>query len=96
MTSCRGHASFDAAVYGFVMDGTMSKRSSFMFALPSFWEGIARTFDLAGSYDEYNGLWEGSASDAAALNQDWWAVGDDLRDAIAVAGYRPRFRDPMT
>ena len=26
----------------------------------------------------------------AALLQDWWAVGDDLREAIAVAGYRPR------
>jgi len=72
------------------MDVTVSKRSSFMFALPSVWEGIARTFDLAGNYDEYNGLWEGPESDAIALLQDWWAVGDDLREAIAAAGYRPR------
>lgn len=72
------------------MDITVSKRSSFMFALPSVWEGIARTFDLAGSYDEYNGLWEGSESDEAALCQDWYAVGDALREAIVGAGYRPR------
>jgi len=78
------------AMYGLCMDATVSKRSSFMFALPSVWEGIARTFDLAGNYDEYNGLWAGSESDAAALHQDWCAVGDALREAIAAAGYRLR------
>lgn len=73
-----------------LMGITLSKRSSFMFARPSVWEGIARTFDFAGNYDEYNGLWEGSESDEAALRQDWYAVGDALREAIASAGYRPR------
>ena len=72
------------------MEITVSKRSSFMFTVPNVWEGVARTFDLAGDYDEYNGLWEGSESDEAALRQDWCAVGDALREAIATAGYRPR------
>ena len=66
----------------------MSKRSSFMFALPSVWEGIARTFDLAGNYDEYNGLWEGPESDAVALLKIGgpWATTSARRSPSPVTG----------
>ena len=56
--------------------------------LPPFLSGVARTFDLAGTIDQYESG-SGSERDAEAIHADWRAVGDDLRRAMASFGYQP-------
>ncbi len=61
----------------------ISAWSTFLFARPSFLEGIARTMDLGGALQEYNYSYSGEAADMRAMYADWRAIGDDLRRAIA-------------
>ena len=57
-------------------------RSDFLFARPSFIEGIARMVDLAGSLNTYNSVPTAEEADGRALYEDWKAVGHDLRVAL--------------
>lgn len=53
-----------------------------LYARPSFIEGLARTLDIGGTFDEYNYAADYDEADAAALASDWYAVGADLYRAI--------------
>ena len=54
-------------------------RTDFLFARPSFWEGMARTVDLGGTLQEYNRTWH---PDLVALQMDWRMVASDLNVAL--------------
>ena len=59
----------------------MQTRSDFLFARPSFIEGMARLFDFGGTLNEYNTV---LMTDETALALDWASVGADLWDALDV------------
>jgi hypothetical protein len=69
----------------------MRHYSDFLFARPSFIEGVARVMDLGATLQEYNGHGSSEEADSIALMSDWRAVGDDLRRAMhQVAGNATR------
>lgn len=57
-------------------------RSTFLFALPSWQEGVGRLVDFGDTLTEYNRTATAEAADARATAQDWLAVGDYLRRAL--------------
>jgi hypothetical protein len=57
-------------------------RADFLFASPSALTGVARFFDLAGTFDCYNASPTENEADAKATFTDWLCVGDAFRDAI--------------
>ncbi len=59
----------------------MSKLSTFLFADPSFTEGMARVLDLRGVLNLYNNSQTADQADFWAIYADWRAVGRDIRDA---------------
>lgn len=59
-----------------------SVRSTFLFALPTWQEGVGRLVDFADALTEYNSTKEPENADARATAQDWLAVGDELRTAM--------------
>jgi hypothetical protein len=64
----------------------MSDFTTFLFARPSFIEGLARLFGFSGSLNEYNSSPSPEVADTRAITADWMAVGADLRGAIATSG----------
>lgn len=60
----------------------------YLFAMPTFWSGVARVVDLAGRFDDYNFSVDEAEADAVATWTDWIAVGDDL--AVAAESVRER------
>ena len=58
-------------------------RSTFLFATPSWYEGVGRLMDFANSLSAYNRTSTPEDADARATTQDWLAVGDRLRSALA-------------
>lgn len=56
--------------------------SEFLFARPSFLEGVARIMDFTGSLNEYNTSNSGEQADTRALRADWTAVGKDIKKAM--------------
>jgi hypothetical protein len=60
--------------------------SNYLFSMPSFLSGAARTLDLAGQFDEYNSSPSPMVADARALASDMIAVGQDLRSAMVSGG----------
>lgn len=56
--------------------------TSFLFASPSFLEGLARTIDLGATLDEYNSSITPEQADFLALKNDWEVVGEDIAYAI--------------
>ncbi|MBI2551870.1 hypothetical protein HYW17_01040 [Candidatus Uhrbacteria bacterium] len=54
----------------------------YLFAKPSFIEGVGRVLDLGGVLDTYNISTTPAEADAKALRTDWMAVGNDLRSAM--------------
>jgi hypothetical protein len=56
--------------------------SDFLFARPSFAEGMARILDLYGIMHEYNKSKTPEEADAWALYKDFKAVGIDLTEAM--------------
>lgn len=67
----------------------MGCRSDLLFAQPSALYGLARLFDLGGTFDSYNESPTPAMADAWALLNDWCHVGQDLviafPDALADA-----------
>ena len=53
-----------------------------MFARPSFIGGAARLFDFAGTLNAYNMSATGELADIRAFQEDWKAIGDDMRAAL--------------
>ena len=60
----------------------MNPYTSFLFARPSFVEGVARSLDLGGTLQEYNGSFSPQQADATALLLDWRAIKADLLAAM--------------
>ena len=60
-------------------DTKMGDYTSFLFAKPSFLEGMARVLDLGGTLTEYNRSRSGSEADETALLSDWLALAEDVR-----------------
>jgi len=62
----------------------MGNFSDFLFARPSFLEGMARIVDVRGVLNTYNTAASAQEADAIAMLADWSAVGQSIWDAIAV------------
>jgi hypothetical protein len=60
----------------------MGEFTSYLFARPSFVEGIGRLFDFGGTLNEYNYSLDEDQADQVALECDWHAIGQDLRAAV--------------
>ncbi len=58
----------------------MSDYTSFLFARPSFLEGVSRLLDFGNTMNEYNYSRNGDEADRRALRADVLAVGDDIRN----------------
>ncbi|MEO8637564.1 MAG: hypothetical protein ABI430_01535 [Candidatus Taylorbacteria bacterium] len=59
-------------------------KSNRLFAEPSFFEGVASVVDLgAVIHKDYNFSETGVEADHKALQNDWRAVGDDIRNSIS-------------
>ena len=59
------------------------RRTDFLYARPSFVEGVARLFDLRGTLNEYNGSPTTTFADGYAIGMDWYVVGRDIEEAIS-------------
>jgi hypothetical protein len=57
----------------------MGDYTSFLFARPSFLEGMSRALDLGGTLQEYNRSRSGIDADETALRMDWMALEEDIR-----------------
>lgn len=57
--------------------------SDFLYARPSFLEGVARIIDLGNTLGEYN---TSETPDEIAISRDWTIVGNDLRTALESEG----------
>lgn len=71
-------------------------RTDFLFAVPSWLSGAARTLDMGGQFDEYNESPNEAAADAKALFADWWAVGDSLVNAMKAFRLESQKQEPQT
>jgi hypothetical protein len=56
--------------------------SDFLFASPSFLEGLARIIDFGNLLEKYNTSSSEDAADERAIRADWEAVGNDLYNTI--------------
>ena len=57
-------------------------RTDFLFARPSFIEGIASVLDLGATLIEYNESKTPEDADYIALKSDWGVIGNDIKNAI--------------
>lgn len=64
----------------------MSEKSTFLFARPSFAEGMARVVDLGSTMQVYNSSKSEKEADVKALKKDWEAVGEDILGAVKKYG----------
>ncbi len=55
--------------------------SNFLYAQPSFLEGLARVIDAGCVLDEYNNMRSSHEADSFAMWADWAAVGADIKAA---------------
>ena len=62
-----------------------NRHTDFLYARPSFVEGVARLLDFGNFLNTYNTSDSPEEADARALRADWCAVGDDLRAVLAEA-----------
>jgi hypothetical protein len=60
----------------------MSKLTTFLYAKPSFIEGVARLFDFSGSLNIYNCSDSPQQADSKAIASDWITVGCDIKRAV--------------
>lgn len=60
-----------------------SSYDEFLFARPSFIEGMARIMDFGNTLNEYN---DSPEPDEIALHLDWLSVGNNLRQAMKIYG----------
>lgn len=57
--------------------------SDYLFARPTFISGIARLFDFSGTLNVYNISPDEQTADMRAFQEDWKALGNDMRAALA-------------
>ena len=53
-----------------------------LFSMPSASSGVARLFDISGSFDKYNVDTSEWVADLKALSADWAMVGNDLATSM--------------
>lgn len=63
----------------------MEPVSDFLFAEPSFLEGVARLFDFGNTLNEYNVSPDGDAADKIALYMDFAMVGSAICQAVEMS-----------
>lgn len=71
-------------------------RTDFLFAMPSWVSGAARSLDLAGQLDGYNESSTEDAADARALFCDWRIVGESLVEAMKAFRREPQAQTQQT
>ena len=57
--------------------------TDFLYAHPSFAEGLGRIIDFGGTLTVFNTSRNETEADTRATQEDWRAVGNDLRAAVA-------------
>jgi hypothetical protein len=62
----------------------MDEFTTFLYARPSFIEGVARLLDFGGTLNEYNSSPSGAMADRFALEADWRAIQQDFQAVIGV------------
>lgn len=60
----------------------VATHTDFLYARPSFFEGVARTVDILGILQEYNTSSSPETADLRGIRADWEAVGEDLLQAL--------------
>lgn len=60
----------------------MSPETSYLYATPTFLQGMAMTLDMSGSLTQYNENATPEEADAKAVKSDWYATGNDMRAAM--------------
>ena len=60
----------------------MSPYTTYLFARPSFAEGMGRIIDFGNTLTAYNHSPSSEEADSVALYTDWRAVGHELRAAM--------------
>lgn len=60
----------------------MSNHTDFLYARPSFAEGVARLLDFGNTLSEYNQSRSGVEADYRAMRADWEAIGEDMKEAV--------------
>jgi len=60
----------------------------YLFAEPSFIEGIGRILDFGGNLQIYNESKTAKKADTIAIVNDWRAVGNDVRSSIIEYGQK--------
>lgn len=71
----------------------MGHYSNFLFADPSFLEGVGRLFDFGGTLQQYNTSRSPEEADVLAAYADWSAVGSEIRRAARKAAKKLRKKD---
>lgn len=64
----------------------MSELSSFLFARPSFSEGVSRLLDFKNTLSEYNTSPTGDLADYYAIWADWRLIGNELKNVAKESG----------
>ena len=72
----------------------MGYYSTFLFADPSFMEGVARLVDFGGTLQQYNVSRSPEEADALAMYADWSAVGHEIRHATRKVSKKLRKKSP--
>jgi hypothetical protein len=54
----------------------------YLYAKPSFIEGMGRVLDLGGNLEVYNESKTAKEADKIAISNDWRAVGNDIMSSI--------------
>ncbi len=62
--------------------------TDFLAAKPSLLSGVARLYDLFGTFDDYNESSSPGEADARAANSDWNMTLQDFRGAVDAAKAR--------
>jgi len=65
-------------------ENLIKPRSDFLYAQPSFFEGVSRIVDFGNSLNAYNTSPTGEIADGIAIGMDWAVVGQDIRDALKI------------
>jgi len=60
----------------------VNPKSFFLFAVPSFMDGVARVVDLWGTLEIYNESLTDIEADKMAVRKDWEAIGEDLNKCL--------------
>ena len=68
----------------------MDSLTTFLYAKPTFADGIARILDFGSTLQEYNSCFFDEHADYIAMKLDWVMVGMDFRHAIRLISDKER------